>query len=144
MLLCLLLASLSSKGRAASKLTADKICNQVVFIEFLLGMEEFLKRGVMTLSRIDKLQKTILHFHELIKDHSKRDDGNGNKLMKNHLCPHPPECIQRWGPPSGWDSAPSESHHKTEMKGLSKNAQRNPSTLIWQTWKCKRKKHIFW
>ena len=55
MLLCLLLALLTPKGRAASKLTANKICDQVGFIEFLLGMEEFLKHGVMTLSRIDKL-----------------------------------------------------------------------------------------
>ena len=38
-----------------------------------------------------------------------------------------------WGPPSGWDSAPSESHHKTEKKAPSKNTQRNASTFIEQT-----------
>ena len=64
--LCLLLALLSSKGRAASKLTADKICDQVVFIEFLLGMEEFLKHGVIMLSHIDKLQQTMVHFLDQI------------------------------------------------------------------------------
>ena len=38
-----------------------------------------------------------------------------------------------WGPPTGWDSAPSESHHKTEIKAPSKNTQGNASTLIYQT-----------
>ena len=38
-----------------------------------------------------------------------------------------------WGLPSGWDSAPSESHHKIELKAPSKNTQRNTSTLIEQT-----------
>ena len=38
-----------------------------------------------------------------------------------------------WGPPSGWNSAPSESHHKTKIKAPSKYIQRNTGTLIEQT-----------
>ena len=71
MLLCLLLAFLTPARKAASKLGVEKTRDQIRFIEFLLGMEEFLKRGVMTLSRIDKLQKTMSHFLKLIKDHCK-------------------------------------------------------------------------
>eukprot|EP00957_Ditylum_brightwellii_P024098 1817472-Ditylum_brightwellii.AAC.1 len=38
-----------------------------------------------------------------------------------------------WGIPSGWDSAPSKSHHKTEIKAPTKNAHGNAATLINQT-----------
>ena len=65
-----------------------------------------------------------------------------NKLIKNHLYLHVPEYVERWGPPTGWDSAPSESHHKTEIKGPAKNTQRNASTLVEQTWNRKRDKYI--
>ena len=37
-----------------------------------------------------------------------------------------------WGPPAGWDSAASDSHHKTEIKAPTKNAQRNASSFIEQ------------
>ena len=37
------------------------------------------------------------------------------------------------GPPAKWDSATSESHHKTEIKAPAKNTQRNASTFIEQT-----------
>ena len=38
-----------------------------------------------------------------------------------------------WGPPCGRDSAPSESHHKSEIKAPAKNTQCNASTLIGKT-----------
>ena len=47
-----------------------------------------------------------------------------------------------WGPPSGWDSAPSESHHKSEIKAPSKNTQQNANTLIRQLCTRKREKHL--
>eukprot|EP00957_Ditylum_brightwellii_P022458 1694914-Ditylum_brightwellii.AAC.1 len=57
----------------------------------------------------------------------------GTKLMMNHLFFHLAEYIKLWGIPSGWDSAPSESHHRTEIKAPSKNTQGNDATLINQT-----------
>ena len=54
-------------------------------------------------------------------------------LIKNHLYFHLPKQIEMWGPPEGWDSAPSESHHKSKIKGPSKNTQLNATTLIKQT-----------
>ena len=59
MLLCHLLAFLSVKGKIASKIDSHAISHQVQFIELVLGMEEFFKHGVMTLSRLDHLRKTI-------------------------------------------------------------------------------------
>eukprot|EP00957_Ditylum_brightwellii_P082515 6273229-Ditylum_brightwellii.AAC.1 len=57
----------------------------------------------------------------------------GNKLIKNHLFFHLPEYIKLWGIPSGRDSAPSKSHHKTEIKAPSKNTHDNAATLMNQT-----------
>ena len=57
--------------------------------------------------------------------------------MKNHLFFHLQKCIKMFGPPSGWDSAPCESHHKNDIKSPSINTQRNASSLIEQT--CNRK-----
>ena len=47
------------------------------------------------------------------------------------------KCMSMFGPPAGWDSAPCEGHHKTDVKAPSKNTQQNASSLIQQT--CKRK-----
>ena len=142
MLLCHLLAFLSVKGKTVSKKDNNFILHQVWFIELVLGMEEFLKHGVMTLSRLDWLRKTVRYFLEQLTKHCSRTEGMGNNLIKNHLYLHLPDYIKRWGPPAGWDFAPSESHHKTEIKGPSKNTQRNSATLVAQTWKLKREKHI--
>ena len=40
--------------------------------------------------------------------------------------------ISMRGPPCGWNSAPSESHHKSEIKAPAKSTQYNASTLIEQ------------
>ena len=82
------------------------------------------------------------HFLAHINKHVYREKGMNNKLIKNHLFLHVPEYVERWGPLTGSDSFPSESHHKTEIKGPSKNTQRNASTLIKQTWEQKRDKHF--
>ena len=142
MLLCILVALLSSEGRKLTCFTENELKGQVYFIELVLGMEEFLKHGTTTLSGIVSLRKMMRHFLSTINKQCRRDKGMENKLIKNHLYLHVPEYIERWGPPSGWDSASSESHHKTEIKGPAKNTQRNASTLVEQTWNRKRDKYV--
>ena len=41
-----------------------------------------------------------------------------------------------WGPPKGWNSAPNESHHKTEVKAPACTTQKDAKSIIRQT--CKR------
>ena len=143
MLLCILLALLSVDGQEASKIANKEfVLDQIQFIELVLCMEEFLKHAKIQSSRLNNLRKMMKYFLKQINRHCHREKGMGNMLIKNHLYLHVPEYMNRWGPPSGWDSAPSESHHKTEIKGPSKNTQRNPSSLIKQTYKRKREKHI--
>ena len=66
-------------------------------------------------------------------NHCCQRDGMGTKLIKNHLYFHIPKYIELWGPPKGWDSAPNESHHKTEIKAPSRNTQQIAGSLIQQT-----------
>ena len=69
-------------------------------------------------------------------------DGMGTKLVKNHLYYHLPKYIEYWGPPTGWDSSFNESHHKTEVKGPSKNTQQNARTLMEQTMRRRAEKDL--
>ena len=144
MLLCILLTLLSFEGKQIMNASNKKLSGQVSFIELVLGMEEFLQHGdgQITLSEISILRKMTRHFLAHINKHVYREKGMNNKLIKNHLFLHVPEYVERWGPLTGSDSSPSESHHKTEIKGPSKNTQRNASTLIKQTWERKRDKHL--
>ena len=48
--------------------------------------------------------------------------------------------MEMWRRPAGWDSAASESHHKTEIKAPAKNPQRNASSCIEQTAPCQLEK----
>ena len=142
MLLCILLALLSSDGqrsieRSIRRSSVFHIKEQVRFIELVLGMEEFLKHGVITFRKIRQLSKMMKYFVQQITINCHRPTGMGNNVIKNHLFLHIPDYVKLWGPPVGWDSSFSESHHKTEIKGPSKNTQRNASSLIRQT--CKRK-----
>ena len=95
-------------------------------------MEEFLKKGSIMKSQIKCLERLIDHFIDQINENCKRD-GMGTILIKNHLFFHLPKYISLWGAPKNWDSASSESHHKTEIKAPSKNTQNNASTFIQQT-----------
>lgn len=142
MLLCILLTVLSCEGRQIMGATDEKLSGQVSFIELVLGMEEFLQHGEITLSELSSLRKMTRYFLKHINKHVFRNKGMENKLIKNHLFLHVPEYVERWGPLTGSDSSPSESHHKTEIKGPSKNTQRNASTLIEQTWERKRDKDL--
>jgi hypothetical protein len=142
MLLCILLASLSKSGNNLMNASSDKMRKQVYYIELVLGMEEFLKHGHISRSDIKSLEKMMIHFLNEININCDRQEGMNNRLIKNHLYLHIPKYIRMWGPPCGWDSAPSESHHKSEIKGPSKNTQQNASTLIQQLWERKKEKHL--
>ena len=137
-ILCAIIAMLSDEIKellqSAALITSDKIYSQVRTFELILGMEEFLKHGRLRRGKdeLEKLKKTIYYFIQQVVRHIKRD-GAGQVLCKNHLYFHIPKYIEMWGPPTGWDSAPCESHHKTEVKAPSKNTQRTASSLIDQT-----------
>ena len=130
-LICILLAIISKRGNATLG-DSTFVKEQVKTIEWILSMEEFLKHGRITIGMRKKMARVINQF---VKQNNKTclRGGMGNNLIKTHLYFHLPKYIELWGPPLGWDSAPSESHHKTEIKAPSKNTQNRPSTLIQQT-----------
>ena len=135
-LISLLIAIVSKQGKQFlsnhPNLNDQFFKKEVLVLELILSMEEFLKHGKITKSDLTLLPKTMIYFINAINSTCKRA-GMGTQLIKNHLYFHIPKYIAMWGPPTGWDSAPSESHHKTEIKAPSKNTQRNASTLIYQT-----------
>ena len=137
MILDLIVAMLSQKGtrtlKQKARMQKKHIDDQVYFLELVLGMEEFLKHGVLKKNELKVLPRMIDHFVEEINQNSQRDTGMGNKIIKNHLYFHLPKYIEMWGPPCGWDSSFSESNHKTEIKAPSKNTQGNASSIIVQT-----------
>ena len=142
-LLCLLLALLSTDGRRSlPHVDSCVLDEQVRFIELVLGMEEFLKYGEIHRSRLNDVKRMMNYFVDQIVRNCRRETGMGNRLIKNHLYLHFHQYINLWGPPRGWDSAPSKSHHKTEIKGPSKTTQRNASTLVPQTLERKTEMHI--
>ena len=117
------------------------IKKQIETTQLIISIEEFLKHGKMKRGALKNLKRTIVHFINCINSTCYRK-GMGTKLIKNHLYFHMTDYIKLWGPPAGWDSAPSESHHKTEIKAPSKNTQCNASTLIHQTAKRKSEKML--
>ena len=78
-------------------------------------------------------EKIVIHYINEIKMNCQRTVGMGNCTIKNHLYFHLPQYIKMWGPPAWWDSAASESNHKTEIKAPAKNTQRNANCFIEQT-----------
>ena len=136
MLISILIAIVSPTGTQIlceqANLTNEFINQQVHVIELILSMEEFLKHGKMKYGELKHLDKTIVHFINCINSTCKRG-GMGTRLIKNHLYFHLKQYIEYWGPPKGFDSAPSESNHKTEIKAPSKNTQCNSQSLIEQT-----------
>ena len=137
MLLSLLIAIISGKGKdelvSQPNIDSTSLGQQVYVIELIIGMEQFLKEGSLTRTELLYLPKMIIHFLNKINSVCKRATGMGTNLIKNHLYFHLPKYIELWGPPSGFDSAASESNHKSEVKAPSKNTQGNASTLIEQT-----------
>eukprot|EP00536_Pseudo-nitzschia_multiseries_P003479 jgi/Psemu1/7863/gm1.7863_g len=121
----------------------EEINGRIYAIELLLGTEESLKyagafdevfkqdnKGVLN------LDKMVVHFINCINNYLQRSKGEGNNLVKNHMYFHLSQYMRLFGPPIGWDSAASESSHKTEVKAPTKRTQQIKSTLIKQT--CKR------
>eukprot|EP00536_Pseudo-nitzschia_multiseries_P006937 jgi/Psemu1/16476/gm1.16476_g len=76
-----------------------------------------------------------LDFGENPHDYLKQSKGEGNNLVKNHMYFNLSQYMRLFGPPTGWDSAASESNHKTEVKAPAKRTQQIKSTLIKQTCK---------
>ena len=143
MLVCILVATLSNSGNYfPKKIDPVAISNQIYFIELVIGMEEYLKHGGIARSDLNILEKMMIHFLNEINKNCKRQKGMLNRLIKNHLYLHIPRYVKMWGPPSGWDSGPSESHHKSEIKGPSKNTQLNGRTLIHQLCTRKSEKYL--
>eukprot|EP00536_Pseudo-nitzschia_multiseries_P010557 jgi/Psemu1/26302/gm1.26302_g len=121
----------------------EEIDGRIYALELLLDMEEFLKyagtfdevfkednKGVLN------LEKMVVHFVNCINNYLHQSKGEGKNLVKNHMYFHLSQYMRLFGPPTGWDSAASESNHKTEVKAPTKRAQRIKSTLFKQT--CKR------
>ena len=144
-LLGLLLALVSEKGRHTltknAHATNGSINKLVHTIELILFMEEFLKKGKIKKTKLGALKKFVYHFIKQINNNCQRD-GMSTKLIKNHLFFHLVQYIELWGCPRNWDSAASESHHKTEIKAPSQNTQNNASTFIAQTGKRQLEKKI--
>ena len=138
-ILNLLLAIISDRGREIlleeRKMKPERIDDQIYIFELLLGMEEWLKSGQHTYREITKVGEAMNGLMKIVKLTCQRE-GMGTKLIKFHLLFHMQKYMEMYGPPKGWDSAPSETHHKTEVKAPAKNTQRRPTKLIEQT--CKR------
>jgi hypothetical protein len=136
-ILIFLLAIVSDHGKLALQSHAfiedEARKKQIMLFELVLGMEEFLKKGKIKKDQAKGLPKMVKHFINSINKIFPRTKGMGTNTIKNHLYFHIPTYITYWGPPVGWDSAASESHHKTQIKAPSKNTQQNASTLIGQT-----------
>ena len=135
-ILSIIVSIISTFGKSLLKNKAlalqRDIDDQIRTLELILFMEEFLKNSQIKKNELDRLPKMIDYYITQINENCKRD-GMGTKLVKNHLYFHLPQYIEYWGPPTGWDSSFSESHHKTEVKAPSKNTQQNAHTLIEQT-----------
>ena len=135
---CIIMALVSGEGKKIlidqAFVSESQINEQIETLELIIGMEEFLKNGSIRKSIICGLglEKMIVHFLNKINLNCQRK-GMGTNTIKNHLYLHLPQYIKKWGPPTGWDSAPSESHHKTNIKAPSKTTQQNASLLITQT-----------
>ena len=88
-----------------------------------------MKTGNPTLEELQCLPPAIHYFINVINEVCKRG-GMGTKLQKNHLYLDLPKYISMLGPPKGWNSAPNESHHKTEVKAPACTTQKDAKSII--------------
>ena len=118
-LLSLLLSIISDRGREIlfqeRKIVESRIEDEVLMLELILGMEEWIKSGHHTREEINKLPYAINRFIDILNI-TCQCDGMGTRLIKNHLLFHMTKYMEFFGPPNGWNSAPNETHHKTEIK----------------------------
>ena len=120
----------------------DGVVGFIETIEWLLGMEEFLKNGGITVGEIPNFRSVVDTFINLIVRNCPRG-GQGTLLLKNHLYFHLPRHMLFYGPIAGWDSSFQESAHKTEIKAPSKKTQRRATELIKQTATRKSEERLF-
>eukprot|EP00980_Cylindrotheca_fusiformis_P015816 scaffold4629_cov75-Cylindrotheca_fusiformis.AAC.1 len=134
-LLNLLLAMLSDRGRQIllehRTINEGPLEDKVYLFELALCFESWLRKDVYHRSELENLQEGLNHYVDHVRNTCHRK-GMGPLLIKNHLVLHVPEYIDRWGPPAGWDSGPSESHHKTEVKIPANNTQRRQASFLAQ------------
>ena len=138
LLLTQMVALASTEGRRllnSHGIPDIEIDRRIYALELLNGMEEFLKYSG-TKKQVGHIKKMCVHFVNVINLYLKRVEGAGNVLIKVHLYFHLAMYIAQFGPSSGFDSAPSETNHKTEIKAPAKRTQLIGSTLIKQT--CER------
>ena len=140
-LLCILLALLSDRGRQISiedrTMTDAWVENQVYIIELILMMEVWLKKDKYPREHVldaKRLSQAIAFYMKRLTVICPRD-GMGNLLIKNHLMLHLPQYIMRWGPPSGWDTTPMERGHKTSSKRPAQLTQKHLGTFMGQVGK---------
>eukprot|EP00536_Pseudo-nitzschia_multiseries_P010124 jgi/Psemu1/25075/gm1.25075_g len=125
-----MLTLLSAEVDNQSRKCEEEIDEYTYAIELLLGMEEFLKyagtfdevfkedkKGVLN------LDKMVVHFINCINDYLQQSKGEGSNLVKNHMYFHLSQYMRLFGPPTGWDSAASESNHKTQVKAPAERTQ---------------------
>ena len=145
MLLGLLIAMPSDRGRESllmeRGMEPNRTQDQVHMIEALISMEEWLKHGAPTRRQLAVLPTVMMDFTAKVNFNGQRQ-GMGTKLIKNHLHFHLPQCVTMWGPPKGWDSSASKSHHKTKAKAPAKTTQQRSSTMLKQTSKRHCEKRI--
>ena len=84
-------------------------------IELIILLEKWLKCGNITYCQLALLPKAMNDFIERI-NLCCQHEGMEKKLKKNHLYFHLHTYIDFWGPPNGWNSAPNEFYHKSEVK----------------------------
>eukprot|EP00980_Cylindrotheca_fusiformis_P021660 scaffold8510_cov79-Cylindrotheca_fusiformis.AAC.1 len=125
----LLLAMLTDRGRELlleeRGLHPRFLENQIYATELVLQVEEWFKLESYSREEMNpkKVRAAFDHFTTRISEICDWE-GSGTKTLKTHLPLHMHQYIAMWGPPTGWDSGPSESHHKTEVKLPAKNTQR--------------------
>ena len=143
-IISILLSLVSTHGKACYTgryvgLTEMQRCGLIKTLELILGMEEFLKQGGISIGDLPGLKLVVDDFLTLINENCKRTNnattGYGCRTVKNHLYLHIETYIRYWGIPTGFDSSFSESNHKTEIKAPSMNTQRRATEVIKQTGK---------
>ena len=104
-------------------------------IELISGMEEWMKSGNHALEELDCLADAIDYFITVI-NFVLSTWCNGNKIAEKSLILPPPYVYSDVRTKIGWNSAPNESHHKTEVKAPACTTQKDDKSIIEQ--RCKR------
>jgi Plavaka transposase len=100
----------------------------------LIMFEEICKRTTgFTTHEICTLRRYIPPFLDFFKRVVDRKEGAGLDIIKFHLPLHLADDIERFGCPENFNSGPSESRHKTEVKMPAQRTQKRFDTFDYQT-----------